>query len=137
MCDSPGAVGWEGGPERREMGELMTTQEVADYLRLKERKIYELVRQKRIPCTSVTGKWLFPKAEIDQWMGSASAGRAGPLPPADLPVFAGRQHPFLDWIVAESGRRPPLLADRKAVTRVQVWQDGMLQVMSAYLKNKN
>src|SRR3546814_17753239 len=64
MCDSPGAVGWEGGPERREMGELMTTQEVADYLRLKERKIYELVRQKRIPCTRVTGKWLFPKAEI-------------------------------------------------------------------------
>src|SRR3546814_13978334 len=77
MCDSPGAVGWEGGPERREMGELMTTQEVADYLRLKERKIYELVRQKRIPCTRVTGKWLFPKAEIDQWLGRSEERRVG------------------------------------------------------------
>src|SRR3546814_18539756 len=85
MCDSPGAVGWEGGPERREMGELMTTQEVADYLRLKERKIYELVRQTRIPCTRVTGKWLFPNAQINQWLGSPPAAPEGRGPPPSPP----------------------------------------------------
>jgi len=31
--------------------ELMTTQEVADYLRIKERKIYDLVQRGAIPCS--------------------------------------------------------------------------------------
>ena len=33
------------------MRDLMNTAEVADYLRLKPRKIYELVRTRRIPCS--------------------------------------------------------------------------------------
>ncbi len=40
--------------------ELMSTREVADYLRIKERKVYDLVRERKIPCSRVTGKWLFP-----------------------------------------------------------------------------
>ena len=43
------------------MSDLMTTREVADYLRIKERKVYELVREGQIPCSRVTGKWLFPR----------------------------------------------------------------------------
>ena len=46
----------------------MTTTEVASYLRLKERKIYELVRLRRIPCSHVTGKLLFPRQMIDLWV---------------------------------------------------------------------
>ena len=45
--------------------ELMTTREVAEYLRIKERKVYELVSARRIPCSRVAGKWLFPLALID------------------------------------------------------------------------
>ena len=41
---------------------LMTTAEVAALLRVKERKIYELVSENQIPHTKVTGKLLFPKA---------------------------------------------------------------------------
>ena len=48
--------------------ELMTTREVAEYLRIKERKVYDLVRQRRIPCSRVTGKWLFPKPLVDLWV---------------------------------------------------------------------
>ncbi len=48
--------------------EMMTTREVADYLRVKERKIYELIRQEQIPCARVSGKWLFPRVLIDRWI---------------------------------------------------------------------
>jgi excisionase family DNA binding protein len=39
------------------MSGLMNTQEVAVYLRIKERKIYDLVPQCGIPCTHVGRKW--------------------------------------------------------------------------------
>ena len=47
---------------------LLTTAEAADYLRLKERKLYELVADRQIPCTKVTGKWLFSRADLDRWL---------------------------------------------------------------------
>ena len=84
------------------MHDYLTTHEVADYLRIKERRVYELVRQRQIPCTRATGKWLFPRALIDRWvaeqleMAPASA-RETP------PVVAGSHDPLLDWAVKESG----------------------------------
>ena len=89
---------------------LMTTHEVAEYLRIKERKVYDLVREKKIPCTRVTGKWLFPQHLIDAWL--ADSGSAGPqasghqapgpqtTPP---PVVAGSHDPLLEWALRESG----------------------------------
>src|SRR5687768_5664507 len=61
-------IGWGGMTDMMAPRELMTTKEVADYLRIKERKVYDLVRERRIPCIRVTGKWLFPKALIELWV---------------------------------------------------------------------
>ena len=80
--------------------EFMTTKEVAGYLRIKERRVYELVRRREIPCTRVTGKWLFPKALVDLWLAEHADGEAALRPP---PVIAGSQDPLLDWAVKESG----------------------------------
>ncbi len=83
------------------MSDFMTTKEVADYLRIKERRVYELVRQRAIPCTRVTGKWLFPKTLIDLWLADKVEGeRPREAPP---PVIAGSHDPLLDWAVKESG----------------------------------
>ncbi len=80
--------------------DFMTTREVADYLRLKERRVYELVRRQEIPCTRVTGKWLFPRALVDLWLAEHAGGAARvPAPP----VIAGSHDPLLDWAVKESG----------------------------------
>jgi len=57
--------------------EFLTTSEAADYLRLGERKLYQLVTTGAIPCTKVTGKWLFPRHELDLWYS-----RALRVPPA-------------------------------------------------------
>jgi putative molybdopterin biosynthesis protein len=83
--------------------QFMTTSEVAEYLRLKERKLYELVAEGAIPCTKVTGRWLFPKAEIDRWL-AASLVRPGGMPVAEPPPIVGGSHdPLLEWALRESG----------------------------------
>jgi len=84
-----------------ELPDLMTTKEVADYLRIKERRVYELLRLREIPSTRVTGKWLFPKAAIDLWLarGRAEEGANGEPPP---PVIAGSHDPLLEWATRES-----------------------------------
>ncbi len=48
--------------------EMMNTKEVAHYLGIHEKQVYALIKSKRIPSTRVTGKWVFPKKLIDDWI---------------------------------------------------------------------
>jgi excisionase family DNA binding protein len=82
---------------------LLTTAEAADYLRLKERKLYELVSRGAIPCTKVTGRWLFPKAELDRWLAASVSAPEGLGAAAALPIVGGSNDPLLDWALRESG----------------------------------
>ncbi|MGC2856042.1 substrate-binding domain-containing protein [Novispirillum sp. DQ9] len=90
--------------------DFLTTAEVADYLRLKERKVYELVREKAIPCARVTGKLLFPRRHIDAWVAGALEFD-GPAVVAPPPVLAGSHDPLLEWAVRASGCGLALLAE--------------------------
>jgi len=86
------------------MNDLMTTKEVADYLRIKERKIYEMVAVGDIPCTKVTGKWLFPRHLIDLWLARSSTFpeiEAAHATPA-APIVVGSHDPLLEWAVRAS-----------------------------------
>lgn len=82
--------------------QFLTTKELAELLRVKERKIYELAGAGEIPCRRVTGKLLFPRDEIDAWLGGSALVSA--KPPKDIPhVIAGSHDPLLDWAIRESG----------------------------------
>ena len=83
------------------MNEYLTTAEAADYLRLSERKLYELVAEGRIPCTKATGKWLFPKAALDQLLVSTSTSGTSSLTPP-RPRLGGSHDPLLEWALRES-----------------------------------
>jgi excisionase family DNA binding protein len=84
---------------------LMTVREVAAFLRIKERRVYDLVKAGAIPCTRVTGKWLFPRERIERWLAEHAEGAmAPPL------VIAGSHDPLLDWAARESGSGLALLA---------------------------
>jgi excisionase family DNA binding protein len=48
--------------------EMFTTKEVAEYLSINEKQVYRLIKEKKIPATRITGKWLFPKNLIDEWV---------------------------------------------------------------------
>ncbi|MBM4308890.1 MAG: helix-turn-helix domain-containing protein, partial [Deltaproteobacteria bacterium] len=50
--------------------EMMSTKEVATYLSIHEKQVYALIKSKRIPSTRVTGKWVFPRKLIDDWIES-------------------------------------------------------------------
>jgi excisionase family DNA binding protein len=54
--------------------EYLTVKELADLLRLKERKIYDLASSGAVPCSKATGKLLFPAAEIRAWIEQAKSG---------------------------------------------------------------
>jgi len=81
--------------------QLMTTTEAADYLRIGERKVYQLVNADALPHLRVGGKLLFPRERIDRWLAERAAGPGGAaieLPP----VFAGSEDTLLDWAIRES-----------------------------------
>jgi len=86
------------------MQEFLTTREVATLLRVKQRKIYELVAARAIPVSRVTGKLLFPRALVEAWVQrhvdyGADVEALRVLPP----VVAGSHDPLLEWAIRESG----------------------------------
>ena len=84
------------------MPDLLTTEEAAVYLRLSERKLYELVANGAVPCTKVTGKWLFPRAALDRWLMAGLVLPALAQAPAP-PIVGGSHDPLLEWVLRESG----------------------------------
>jgi putative molybdopterin biosynthesis protein len=82
---------------------LLTTTEAAEYLRLKERKVYELIAEGAIPCTKVTGKWLFPQCELDHWLASSLLRPKGLRPREAMPIVGGSHDPLLEWALREGG----------------------------------
>jgi putative molybdopterin biosynthesis protein len=81
---------------------MMDTREVASYLRLKERRVYDLVRQNALPHIRATGKLLFPRAQIDAWLAAKSGAVVSSAQPASPPIIAGSHDPLLEWAARES-----------------------------------
>ena len=81
---------------------LMTTAEVADYLRLKERTVYEMAGRQQIPCSRATGKLLFSRSLIDAWVESRTEIPEGVS--LTVPrIYAGSSEPLLEWALRQSG----------------------------------
>ena len=89
------------------MTELMNTKEVAKYLGIHEKKVYYLAKAKKIPCTRVTGKWIFPKALIDQWIKDSAKGPGWRRKEEERPALlaAGSDDPSLGILTELYARR--------------------------------
>jgi excisionase family DNA binding protein len=62
------------------MADYLSTREVARYLRLNQKKVYALVAAGELPAARISGKWLFPRHLVDQWVGEHTIyPRAGVL----------------------------------------------------------
>lgn len=81
----------------------LTTRELADLLRIKERKVYELANSGEVPCVRVVGKLLFPRQQIDAWIEAASSGPSILQHERLPPTVLGSHDPLLDWALKESG----------------------------------
>ena len=47
---------------------LLTTEQVAEYLKVDKFTIYRLVAQKKIPAFRVGSQWRFKKSVIEDWL---------------------------------------------------------------------
>lgn len=48
--------------------EILTIDELSDYLKISRSTLYKLVRQGRIPSQKVGRHWRFRKVAIDRWL---------------------------------------------------------------------
>jgi len=53
-------------------GGLMTIEDLADYLKVTRRTIYEWVKHDKVPALKVVGQWRFRKDKIDAWLEDKS-----------------------------------------------------------------
>ena len=49
-------------------GALMTIDELANYLKVTRRTIYEWLKLHKIPAVKLVGQWRFRRDKIDQWL---------------------------------------------------------------------
>lgn len=94
--------------------DFLTTSEAADYLRIGERKLYELIAEGAVPCSKVAGKWLFPRGELDRWVLSGLMRPAGMTAGEPPPIVAGSQDDLLEWCLRQSGSGLATLAEGSA-----------------------
>jgi putative molybdopterin biosynthesis protein len=85
--------------------EFMNTREVARYLDIHEKQVYALIKAGRIPATRVTGKWIFPKTLIDEWLASNAAAAIQPAREKrtrarGVLLAAGSNDPILDLLLS-------------------------------------
>ena len=65
--------------------------------------VYTLVAEKSLPAAKITGKWLFPRHLVEQWVETATINYpdvSDPLPPYDgLLILAGSNDLLLDKVI--------------------------------------
>jgi excisionase family DNA binding protein len=90
------------------MSPFLSAKELAEYIGINEKKIYFMAKAGKLPCTRVTGKWLFPKNLIDEWIEensrrgamirvSASCAISIRLAKPPLPFFSRQPEAVVDW----------------------------------------
>lgn len=89
----------------------LTSEEAATYLRIKERKLYEMAASGEVPCAKVGGKWVFPRAALDRWIEAGMSRPAGVSPAEAPPIIGGSTDPLLEWAARRSGSGLALLPE--------------------------
>ena len=51
-----------------EKKDLLNTREVANFLDVNEKVVYNLITERGLPASKVTGKWLFPRHLVEKWL---------------------------------------------------------------------
>jgi excisionase family DNA binding protein len=97
-CDHPEIM---QAPEKlQNQPALMNVREAAAWLRIGERKLYDLVAREAIPHSRAGAKILFSAAQLERWL---SAHASGPhIDAAAATTVAGSIDPLFEWAVRES-----------------------------------
>ena len=92
--------------------DFFTTREAAEHLGIHEKQVYALVKSGKIPASRVTGKWLFPRRLLDEWIesnameGLAATRKRGKRIEGAL-LAAGSHDPVLDILQSHLAAHHP------------------------------
>jgi putative molybdopterin biosynthesis protein len=123
-------------------GKLMNTKEVARYLNIHEKQVYILIKAGRIPCTRVTGKWIFPIKLIDEWIETNSQkGLKEAREKVDnisgALLASGSNDPILDLLLTANKKNHPAFnifsANTGSVSGLEALNTGLTDVAFSHL----
>jgi excisionase family DNA binding protein len=98
-------------------GDMLSSREVAEYLGIHEKHVYRLLRQGRLPGTRVTGRWIFSRRQVAEWIEACSRevvkprgaeARTSLSEPHQL-IVAGSDDLLLQILLREFNRRHPAM----------------------------
>jgi len=122
--------------------ELMNTKEVAEYLDIHEKQVYALIKTGRIPCTRVTGKWIFPKKLIDDWIATNTTpgmkqARKKSSQISGAILASGSNDPVLDMLLTATKKSHPdffiFSANTGSVSGLKALNNGYTDIALSHL----
>jgi putative molybdopterin biosynthesis protein len=125
-------------------GDMLSTREVAEYLGIHEKQVYRLLRKGRLPGTRVTGRWVFSRRLVLEWIEACSRETVQPrsaepdqvIEPHHL-ILAGSDDILLQILLREFNRRHPALLATSAtlgsVAGLQAVKEGRAHVAGIHL----
>lgn len=60
--------------------DILTIEEVAQYLRVSERTVYDWANKGTIPCGKLGTTWRFKRSEVERWVDDKLSGKRSPSP---------------------------------------------------------
>jgi excisionase family DNA binding protein len=86
------------------MSHLLTTKEVAQFLSINEKMVYSLVSEKGLPASKITGKWLFPRHLVEQWVEASTinypSAATSPSVSQSVLIITGSNDLLLDRVMS-------------------------------------
>lgn len=132
---------WGAGPMA---GDMLTSREVAELLGIHEKQVYRLLRQGRLPGTRITGRWIFSRRLVLEWIEANSREAVKPrtsknrddVEPHHL-VISGSDDLLLQILLREFNRRHPSLLATSAtlgsVAGVTAVKEGRAHIAGIHL----
>ncbi len=123
---------------------MLSSREVARYLGIHEKQVYRLLRQGRLPGTRITGRWIFSRRLVAEWIEACSreavkgrtAGRPTDTAPHHL-IIAGSDDLLLQILLREFNRRHPAMLGTSAslgsVAGLQAVREGRAHIAGMHL----
>lgn len=127
------------------MTQMLSTKEVARFLGINEKMVYSLISDKGLPASKVTGKWIFPRHLVEQWVESSTVNYPQShkvLPPYDgLLVIAGSNDILLESTLSIFNSRHPghlaVFGNLGSVGGISALRRNLCHVATSHLLQEN
>jgi excisionase family DNA binding protein len=131
--------------EEDDMTQMLSTKEVAKFLGINEKMVYTLISEKGLPASKVTGKWIFPRHLVEQWVESNTVNfpqNHKVLPPYEgLLVIAGSNDILLETTLSLFNRRHSghlaVFGNLGSVGGISALRRGLCHMATSHLLQEN